>query len=449
MDLNSWTRREFVVRCGLVGVSAIMPVDTANGTTERASLTADAFIWGLPVVLFNRWVQIAIEAGIPFNRFFLNSELATPSFKSPGPNIDTLYGFAYLDLSDGPQIIGVPDTHDRYYSIQLQDAWLNTFDYIGRRTTGTEAGHFAITPPGFAGSLPKGVTEVRATITKVFAFVRTFIGGPEDMAAARAIQTAFSLGASSQFPDGRHCAELRDDVTRLFPFIDPSNDGPRFFEELRQLIKVYPPLDADAANLARFAPLGLGGPKLTATADELVAGALSGYDQVKHAIRLTQPNGWMRRANVPNFYTDPVQRAANNYFAFATLVAEEGCYFGTRQGGLGSWLDGANRYRLRFAAGQLPPVSAFWSLTLYNQAYALHDNSINRYGILDRTHGLHFGADGSLEIQVQADEPAEGSANWLPAPRDHFQLVLRAYQPHQSILDGTYSPPPIENLGNT
>ena len=110
----------------------------------------------------------------------------------------------------------------------------------------------------------------------------------------------------------------------------------------------------------------------------------------------------------------------------------------------GAPLNGQNRYRVRFPAGQTPPVDAFWSLTLTGPTLALVDNPINRYAIHDRTEGLQTAPDGSLEIQIQHDQPAAGSSNWLPAPKGKFLLMMRLYWPNEtapSIIDGSWSPP--------
>ncbi len=439
------TRRAFLAACTMAGVSVAM---SSEARSANESLAREAFIWGMPLVLMNRSLDVSLKAGLPLNQFYITAELAIPEYRQVGPNIDTLMGHAWLDLTQGPQVIGVPDTAGRYYSIQLQDMYMNNFAYLGRRTTGTQAGFFAITPPGFEGELPEGITQVRATTTRVLAYVRTMLIGPEDLEAALSVHTAYTLGPLSAFPGSRTTPIARADRARLFPHVDFSNAGAGFFDELDQLVGIYPPLEFDAPSLARFAPLGIGvpGPVAHGTIgdDRLAAAVTSGYDLVKSSIHLTWVNGWARRDNVPPFYHDPVQRAANNMFGKGTHLSDEAVYWGTRQGGVGEWLSGSNRYRLRFAPGETPPVDAFWSLTLYDKDYVLFDNPHGRYGILDRTEGLEYGADGSLEMLIQADEPEQGTANWLPCPRGEFQMILRAYQPRPETLDGTYLPPPFE-----
>jgi hypothetical protein len=425
-----------------------MPNDHALAKSSEASLAQEAFIWGLPLVLMERSFEVSEKAGLPVNQIYITAEIAIPQYRQIGPNIDTLIGHVWLDLSHGPQVIGVPDTADRYYSIQLQDMYMDTFEYIGRRATGTKAGFFAITPPGFTGSLPPGVTGIAAPTSKVLAYIRTMLRDAEDLESSRAVHTAYTLGPMSAFPGGRTKPIAKSDRARLFPHVDFTNAGASFFDELDRLVRIYPPLPWDAPNLARFAPLGIGGTVARAhgpAADTQLAEAVrAGYDVVRNSIKMRWVNGWARRDNVPAFLHDPVQRAANNYFGKGTHRSDEAVYWGTRQGGVGPWLDGKIRYRMRFAAGKAPPCDAFWSLTLYDKDYVLFDNPLGRYGILDRTKALKYGADGSLEILIQADEPSAGPSNWLPAPRTEFQMNLRAYQPGQAVIDGTYLPPPVE-----
>lgn len=447
MDTTDFSRRTFI---GGAGALALTPLGAAALPSDRAALARDAFIWGLPVVLMERSFDVSVRAGLPSNQIYITAELAIPRYRQVGPNVDTLIGHAWLDLSQGPMIIGTPDAHDRYYSIQLQDMYMNTFDYIGRRRTGTKAGFFALVPPGFTGSLPAGVTGIKAPTSKVLAYIRTMLRDPEDLPACLAVHTGYTLGPLSAFPGGRTRPLEREGRARLFPHVDFTDVGAGFFDELDRAVRLYPPLPWDAPNLARFAPLGVGGatprPRDAASEAELAAAVNAGYDVVRKSIKLTWTNGWARRDNVPAFYHDPVQRAANNFFGKGTHRSDEAVYWGTRQGGVGAWLDGNKRYRMRFAPGQTPPSDAFWSLTLYDKDYVLFDNPLGRHGILDRTKGLKYEPDGTLEIQIQADEPPQGVSNWLPAPRAEFQMNLRSYQPRPEVIDGRYIPPPVEPI---
>lgn len=436
-----------------------MADEQASMDAGLASLAKEAVVWGFPLVMMSRYLEAVETGGVPYNQFFMNTEVATPQSSAVGPNIDTLNGRAWLDLTGGPQVIETPDTNDRYYSVQLQDMYMNSFAYIGRRTTGTKAGAFAVAPPGYTGALPPGVTEVRATTDKVSLFVRTLVRGPEDLATARALNAAFTLGPLPAWPEGRRKAIIAKGAIdafqpatrrarKMLPHEEIIASGASFFEDLDRLVRTFPPLPSEAKRFARFAPLGVGAPgslrRSAVVASQLATAVEAGVAAAQAGLETWSENGWARRRNVEAFIDDPLQRAANNVFGPNTQIAEESVFFNKRLGDDGKWLNGANRYRLRFAAGQTPPVDAFWSLTLYDRAYVLFDNPIDRYGINDRTLGLAYGADGSLDLQIQADAPAGGTANWLPSPRGEFQLVLRTYQPRAPLLDRSYKPPPLE-----
>lgn len=444
------SRRRFLGAAGLAGAGALLPVSLACTANDLPALAEEAFIWGLPLVLTGRYLDIAAKAGLDFNRFYLSPDLATPATHAAGPNIDTLYGLAWLDLAAGPQVIAVPDTQDRYYSIQLLDTYGDSFAYIGRRATGTRAGSFAVTPPGWEEPLPGGVRAIAAPTSKVLALVRTLVSGKADLPAARAIHTAYTTGPLSAWPQGRVAAALRTDSINVIPIIDLSGAGAAYFDELDELVRRYPPLPDDAANLARLAPLGIGGgkPRTPELAQTLAAAVPAALARIRRQVAAgsTSINGWRGNLSIVPFIRDPLARAATNSYGPGAHIAEEALYFTAQQAPDGKPLDGTRRYRLRFPPGQTPPVDAFWSVILYDRNFFLFDNPADRYSFNDRSEGLLYEPDGSLEILIGADAPA-GRVNWLPAPRDTFQLITRFYQPRASVLDGSYRLPPLELVG--
>jgi hypothetical protein len=443
------SRRRFVLGTGLATASTLLPPFRLLAADDHARLAEDAFIWGAPLVLTGRYRDIAVKAGTPFNQFILSPSLATPKTRAAGPNVDTLYGFAWFDLSATPQVLTVPDTQDRYYSIQLLDAYANSFAYVGRRATGTKAGAFAITPPGFAGQIPAGVTQIKAPTPLVLALVRTLVRGEADLAAARAVHTSYALGPLNAFPNGQRNGQVHEESLNGFPVFDLSKAGAAYFGELDSLVASYPPSDpVDAAALTRFRPIGITpgtasapNPALT---DLLAAAIPSALARVKAADYSTLVNGWRTNFNVTEVIHDPVLRASLNLYGPGTHIAKEALYFSIGGGPDGKNLSGTNRYRLRFPAGGTPPVDGFWSLTLYDENYFLVDNPINRYAINDRTEGLRTGPDGSLEILIQRDRPTDPNANWLPAPAGSFKLCMRTYQPRQEIRDRSYKLPVLQ-----
>lgn len=451
------SRRAVLAGSLLSSASLALGHSPLMAATDPRALAGQAAIWGFPLVFFGLYLDAAQANGIAFNRFYMASGIADARSKAVGPNIDTLNGRAWLDLDGGPQVIAVPDTADRYFTIQLQDMWMNSFAYIGRRTTGTRAGAFAITPPGWSGDLPDGVTVIPAPTTKVLAFVRTLVTSPDDLPKARAINEAMSLGPLATYPAGQVASPVAEGALDAFqpasrskgllPHQEVAQMGAGFFDRLKALLERFPPSPADTSQAARFAPLGLDGPRDPAFSDAMLAQAVeAGISRAVGSVEAWPENGWLRRRNVEGVPRDPLIRAADNIYGPGTQVAEESVFWNLRQGPDGQSLNGAKRYRMRFAPGALPPVDAFWSLTLYDGNYFLFGNPLDRYGISDRTEGLRFEADGSLEITVQAGEP-DSPANWLPAPQGPFQLVFRTYQPREDVLQGTYRLPPLELVG--
>jgi hypothetical protein len=202
--------------------------------------------------------------------------------------------------------------------------------------------------------------------------------------------------------------------------------------------------------LNRFAKVGIKpGRRPSQSKDEkiisILRDAVPAADvRIKKANYSTTVNGWSGNTKVTNFIKDPLLRAAVNQYGPAAHIAEEALYFSAKPES--GPLNGANKYILKFPGGGLPPVDAFWSLTLYGSDFALVDNPIKRYAIGDRTAGLAYGPDGSLEIQVQNQAPEKGNANWLPSPTGAYQLILRTYQPKPALFNGSYKLPPLRQV---
>ena len=198
MTNNSRFSRRGVLEMAGLGAAAYAATTpfsfaSAANSVPDAALAEEAYIWGFPLVLTNTLYKASLKSGVAPNRFVVQAFLSTPAVNAAGPNVDTLYGSTWLDLTKEPQVIVVPDTHGRYYSIQLVDAYGNSFAYIGRRATGTKAGAYAITPPGWKGRLPDGVKQIAATTPHVFALTRTLVSGDADLQGALAVQSKYAV----------------------------------------------------------------------------------------------------------------------------------------------------------------------------------------------------------------------------------------------------------------
>jgi hypothetical protein len=455
------TRRRFLRSSGLAaaaGLTALTAAGSLPGLASAATsdapqaLAEDAVIFGIPAVLMTRWLQASRQARFPIDQFYVNLDLSSPATHVVGPNDDTLYGLGWLDLAEGAQVIEVPDTHGRYYSIQLIDMWSNPFAYIGKRATGTKAGAFAITPPGFKGRLPHGVRRIPATTKRVLAFVRTFVKDPADLAAARKIHLSYTTGPLRSYPHGRlhpKVAANAEALNVLTP-ISLATSAVSLYETINSLIKEYPPLPADAAYARKLRPIGVDVPvyKQPGTSLKPVLQAAIAPAVAKVAAELagsvTEIDGWTVVLGVTNITHDPLRRAALVIDGPGFQVEKEALYYSAAQLN-GTALSGADSYVLRFERDQLPPAGAFWSLIMYDAATNyLVANPINRYEVASHTPGLVYGADGSLEIPIRSSQPTSNAANWLPSPAGDFRVVLRTYLPETPILDGSWKIPPLQ-----
>ncbi|MBP0452046.1 DUF1254 domain-containing protein [Kitasatospora sp. RG8] len=437
---------------------------------ELEALAADAYVYGYPLVSDLTMVERFTEGGMgilpaaPFNRVSHAGRLVGPDDPFVSVNNDTVYSVAQLDLSEGPQVLHVPDTDGAYYVLQFVDAWTDNFAYVGRRATGTGAQTWLIVPPGWHGT-PTDHENVIVSPTTVASIVGRFAcTGPDDLPRVRALQDALTL---EPLEPGGLAAGL--------PGPDPEvPERLAFFERLRVWMAAFPPAAPDVEYQQRFAPLGLldtGPSPYRAAAPEwtlaLLKGLAAGRERVEDAIRPPEdhPAGEWRTAlhlfdyNIdflgPGTIDEPEWRIPDRRAAYLSRAAAaraglwgnhayEAVYAMTSDDADGHPLDGAHTYTLRF--DQPPPADAFWSVTMYGlPEHYLVANPVGRYSIGDRTPGLVYGEDGSLTLRLQHEQPADpaGAANWLPVPAGGFRPVIRLYQPGPTVLDGTYRVPPI------
>jgi hypothetical protein len=428
-------------------------------------LAIDAFIWGYPRMLYDRYWKEFRQSGAALNQLVVMNRLATPDHG--GVNVDTLYGVGWLELSDGPVVIDLPDANDRYYSLQLVDVYANNFTYLGRRLTGAGAQQHLLVPPGWQGGGPKGMPVIRSPSRRVFAFLRTLIDDEADLDHANAFNGGIRIGPLAAYPDDLNPSRLMNDVGPHFPHAHNYLErlGVSYFDILGDALQEDPPTRAeDIREMERYAALGIG-PGRHPASDNPGQSALfeKAVDRGTEEIFAYTTNevigGWSTNLNFDGAHLDNLTKAANNRMGIGILGAEEAIYLmsapvnpspgftmpsWTSLGPDGNPLVGTRKYRLYFPPGQLPAVDAFWSLTMYTKTMMLVRNPIDRYAIGDRTKGLQYGEDGSLEIQIQRDEPVSGTSNWLPAPDGEFQIWIRGYQPRPEFLNGSYRLPAVE-----
>jgi hypothetical protein len=398
----------------------------------------------------------------PVNQFINVREFPDASFKDVvRANVDTLYSSAWLDLSKEPMVLSVPDTNGRYYMMPMLDAWTNIFASPGKRTTGTKAGHFAVTGPGWSGELPKGLQEIKSPTNMVWIIGRTQTNGPKDYAAVHKIQDGYKLTPLSAFGKPYKAPEGTVDPNvdmKTPPVVQLQKmDASAFFSRMAAVMKSNPAPASEAAIVEKLAKIGIVpgqkfdpaklDPDFAKGLEKSVQVAMEKLDAASKETG-APVNGW----RVPpmilgNFGSEYGVRAVVALIGLGANEPKDAVYPSAFVDGEGKPLSGANKYVLHFDKGEEPPVNAFWSVTMYTPQSFFVANPLNRYAV---SSWMPFkkNADGSLDIYIQSQSPGKDKeANWLPAPEGEFNLTMRMYWPKETdptILNGSWKPPAVK-----
>jgi hypothetical protein len=415
-----------------------------------------AFPWAYMPGAYWLWLG-PDDADRKANRFVHARKLSDASMKDGGaPNNDTLYSRAAIYLQDEPIILSVPEIRDRYFTMEIADFMGDNFAYVGVRTTGTQAGDYAIVGPGWKGTLPAGVKLLPASPTSWgFILGRTMVKGENDLSAVWAIQDQYKLTPLSQWekPDAKSSAGRE-----ISKPLDAKNDPLADWKTINRAMVDVPAPASDGSLLQWYARIGIG-PKLDVEAQDpstkrgLARAAVDGRKLIAAAFdsgdlgRLV--NGW-RYPHVgigrPSATGDWMFRAVQALAGFLANDPAEAIYMPGTEDAEGKIFSGVNRYVIRFEKGGLPQVNQFWSVTMYDMQYNLVANPINRYSLGDRS-GMKTDKDGSLTIYLQKDSPGpDKEANWLPTPTGEFFMFLRAYFPGEALVKGSWEPPPVTRV---
>ena len=451
----------------LTAVPSLSEEKVAAG--EAKQITEEALIYGFPMVMnYTVFYQYFIDTSSPEykappNQLYNTARVYTPKDTAVvTPNSDTPYSFVAMDLRAEPFVVCNPKIEkSRYFSVQLVDMYTFNYGYMGSRTTGNGAGCYMIAGPGWKGKKPEGVRKVfRSETDFSFAIIRTQLFNPADIENVKKIQAGYRALTLSKFqnkPTPPAAAEI------TWPKIDKKLADADPFAYLNFVLTLCPPTGPAAVEIpmrARFAKIGVeaGKPfpadKLTrAQKAELEMGMKSGLEKIKETVRKLgkEENGWRVATNG---FGDRKAYAGN--FALRAAAATAGIYGNDAVEALYPLLatdsDGnkpdtsINRYTLTFPPGKLPPVNAFWSVTMYDgKTQLLIENPINRYLINSpMLPELKKNADGSLTLHIQKDSPGKDQeSNWLPAPDGRIYLVMRLYWPKEAALKGTWQPPAL------
>ena len=439
---------------------------------EEFWLATDAYVYGYPLVTMEMTRRVVTNMATvegtrgPMGQFVKLRQYPDASFRDvTAPNADTLYTTAFVDVGNEPWVVSIPDMKDRYFLFPMLDGWTNVFQVPGKRTTGTGAQTYAITGPGWKGTLPNGVREYKSPTSIVWILGRIYCTGtPEDYAAVHALQDQFGLVPLSSYgkpysppagtvdPSVDMKTAVREQVNRM--------DAVSYFNLLAGLMKRNPPLPADAPELAKFEKIGLvagkdfDAGKLKADFAKRIPQAA--FDRIMLQFKVNKSvkniNGWAFDTVTGIYGTDYLNRALVTAIGLGANRIQDAVYPTSLKDAQGREYEGSNKYVMHFPKGQLPPAKGFWSLTMYDANYFFVANPINRYSISARQN-LKTNPDGSIDLYIQNQSPgADKESNWLPAPKDKFVLMLRMYWPSEktpSIINGTWTPPAVKKVGAT
>ena len=477
------TKRDLLRSVALAAITA----STAKSLPVHAQTSADrpgffkakdiaeaGFIYGLPIVMgYGVMYEYAVDRNsgqfkVPFNQIANAANVFT--YKDTAvvtPNSDTPYSVVWMDLRAEPLVLSVPPVDPkRYYSVMLCDGNTYNYGYIGTRATGSEAGDYMVAAPDWKGATPPGIKKVFRSSTQFsLAIYRTQLFSPDDLDNVKKVQAGYKVQTLSAY--------LKQPTTTAaatidFPKIDKELAKTNFFDYLDFALQFAPAQENEKEIRAQLASIGVGPGRTFNFKDlpleqklEVGLGMKEGEKKVDEAVANAGKaiNGWRVSSLFGDsafFNGDWLERAAGAKGGIYGNDAEEAMYPARRTDSDGQTLDGSqHNYTLTFPAGQLPPVNAFWSLTMYDgKSQLLIENPINRYLINSpMLPTMKTNADGSLTFYIQNKSPgADKESNWLPAPNGPIYLVLRLYWPKAeppSILppgEGTWQPPDIKRV---
>ena len=445
---------------------------TADGTLtadEARAIAKDAYIYGYPLVDDYR-IQHAYfvqkdntEYKGAYNVLHSNARVYTPADKAvQTPNSDTPYGMMGLDLRTEPFVLTIPKIEKgRYYSVQLVDAYTHNFNYLGSRATGNDGGNYLITGPNWKGERPKGITAIIPCETDLaLAIYRTQLFNPKDLPNVVKIQQGYKVQPLSAF-----LGQPAPAPAPAINYITPVNaqqlkNSLEFFNVLNFKLQFCPTHSSEVELRERFKKIGIeAGKSFDST---------KFTSEIREAIIQGRNDAWAEFAGL-KAKVDKKEISSGDLFGTRDFLKNNylnrmggaiiGIYGNSKNEAMypiysvddqGQPLSGTNKYVVDFPAGSLPPVNAFWSLTMYEMpASLLVENPINRYLINSpMLPNLKKNKDGSVTLYISHQSPGKDKeSNWLPAPAGPFINVMRLYWPKDEAIEQKWTAPPMKKVG--
>jgi hypothetical protein len=459
---------------------AVNPEEGKAAMTEQEAhaIGVKAYLYFYPLITMDltRIQSTNVEPGKEIARAPMNMFANVPEYPPASmkivvrPNFDTLYSVAWLDMTKEPVVVSVPDTGGRYYLLPLLDMWTDVFASPGWRTTGTQAQTYIIVPSGWRPDLrdrlieefklPKDTQRIDAPTPYVWVIGLTKTDGPQDYDAVHKIQAGFKITPLSRCGKEPEPIQVKIDPTvdmKTPPKVQVDTmPAGKFFAYAAELLKIHPPHLTDQPIIALMERIGIEQGKSfdIEKVDPTVRKALeTAPEQAQKLMQWKVPSlarvvdGWSMNTDTMGVY--------GNYYLKRAIVAQLGLGANLPEDALypinlgdesGKTLDGVNKYAIHFEKNSLPPVDAFWSITLYDRDGYQVANRIDRFAV-SSWMPFKYNPDGSLDLYFQNENPSkDNESNWLPAPKGPFNLTMRLYAPKSEILVGKWNPPPVVRI---
>ena len=402
------------------------------------------------------------EINTPINQLYHLRRAADDSDANhSSPATDFLYSVSWYDVRREPVVISVPESGDRYFSVQFMEYYSDIFAYAGTRATGGKAGSYLLVGADWQGETPAGIAAVIRTPTPTGA-VLIRVGFRDDR--TKLVPVYKLQDASDMRPLSKWQARDMSPSTQR-NVIDPAASGTplAFYVNLNRAMTENPPPAKDRAIVSLLRSVGLGPGQSDdlstldpATRKGLERGLKDGMALISQTaiaggnVKIVNhwaynPVSWGRTGDSDDFL---IRSATQSFSGFLEHHIEEVVKLRAHHDGTGEPLDGSKgRYVLRFGPDQIPSAKAFWSVTVYNSEYNLFGNPLRRYSFGSVDKDLKYDADGGVTFRLQDDAPGKGQkGNWLPVPKAPFNLFLRAYLPGEALIRQDYVPPAVTKV---
>lgn len=424
---------------------------------ERAYAIGElAYFFFYPLIIMELTRQQSTVTRVGMNQFFHSSGFPPAADKLVVRlNADALYSMAWVDLRSGRQVLTVPAMEKHAYVFQLLDAWSDVFASPGTRVTGSSPASFALVPRCWQGVLPAGMKKIECPTDLVWIIGRIGLDSDADVPAVRELQTGFTLVPLSSWGDKSAPQDSKSKIDYSLPAPVEQIDAlsmENYFDMAMKLLETTSVHDNDWSMMTELAGLGIvAGGTVNALEPAVKTGLKRGFDRaiefLKQGLRRGSErmvNGWYVGTNIGTYGTDYFTRALIAREGLGALTPQDTVYTLTYTDGEGQPLDGKNNYKLHFASDKLPPVGAYWSITLYTPEGFFSENKLNRNALRSRDP-LAYNRDGSLDIYIQHKEPKKNRLNnWLPAPAGCFNLAVRLVRPTEDALYGAWRLPGVK-----